>query len=155
MSTNKSSNTRKLLLQSTSKHFPSLFLDQFITAKWLHGIEDFENWWDLILSLILFTRGVGYMHSNIFWNSWALVFNYLWLWTLFPAIKLPQAVPRTVNMHLAMSTFLNPWSARTLKEKDKVQNNIFYCVRNKHNFHLFFITTGLFYATEITVNECR
>jgi hypothetical protein len=44
-------------------------------------------------------------------------FNYLWLWTLLAAIKLPRPVPRTVNIHLAISTFSTPLSARTLDVK--------------------------------------
>lgn len=53
-----------------------------------------------------------------------IVHLHLWLCTLFPAIKLPRPVPRTVNMDLAISTFSMPWSLLTLNEKEHCEVNL-------------------------------
>lgn len=41
--------------------------------------------------------------------------GYLWLYTLFPAMKMFLPVPRTENIRRATSTFSTPWSPRTLE----------------------------------------
>lgn len=60
--------------------------------------------------LRFYTIGIFFSLVKAFKNN-----KNLLLCMLFPDMKLPQSVPRIVNIYLAMSTFSNPLSPLTLE----------------------------------------
>lgn len=90
-----------------------------ITFMWLHF--QYARQGNLFLTIPTWCRTV--VCSDIFpsdipqgisWEKGRK--SYLWLWALFPEIKLPFSGPRADNMRRATSTFSTPWSERTLKQ---------------------------------------
>lgn len=96
--------------------------------------------------------------------------NYLWFWTLFPAMKLLSSVPQTENISSAVLTFSPPWSPLTLqkqKNKNKQQQKAHimlgciytqltlvliktvYEIKHEHGYDLFFF---LFWKGNLKVN---